>query len=234
MRKTRHLCFIKKYMLLLWLFCAIAFGGTMYAVQPVTPAQWQQLTSDKAFGYKNDRENLQASQQQYNPGFFQKMFKAVAAFFNQGYGNILFWMLVAGVLIYVVYRLASGKGSFLFARANRQVNADATIKAEEDISSANWELLIQQAAAANDIRLVVRYSYMRLLQILQKRNLIQYHTGKTNYEYYQELSNTVYKLPFRQLSRQYEYAWYGGYPLSDAAYEDYIALFNNVKSQLGV
>ena len=48
-----------------------------------------------------------------------------------------------------------------------------------------------------------------------------------------ELGDTVYKQPFKQLSRRYEYAWYGKYECTMAMYDEYIGLFNNVKHQLG-
>ena len=103
---------------------------------------------------------------------------------------------------------------------------------EEDITNTNWEALLQKASANNDLRLAVRYSYMWLLQLLQEHELIKYRGDKTNYEYYSELAGTNYKQSFKQLSRQYEYTWYGNFLPSDTAYQQYLSLFGNLKTQL--
>ena len=113
------------------------------------------------------------------------------------------------------------------------MNEAGSPQEEEDITTINWERLLQQARDNNDTRLAIRYTYMWLLQLLQERQLILYRNDKTNYEYYTELNDTSYKQPFKQLSRQYEYAWYGRYAISAAGYDDFAALFNNLRNQLG-
>ena len=69
--------------------------------------------------------------------------------------------------------------------------------------------------------------------LLQKKELINYKNDKTNFDYYTELNASEFRQPFKTLSRQYEYAWYGNAVPSDAAYSEYLSLFNNVKKQLG-
>lgn len=196
-----------------------------------TPAQWQQLKSDKAFTYKNDREKIDKPKE-YKPGALQKFFKAFFEFIGSNTGNTLIWMLVIAGAGFLIYKVFFSKGSFLFTKNKKLGAGEDTGGKEEDIAGTNWEVLLQQATTNNDLRLAVRYSYMWLLQMLQQRELIQYRNDKTNFEYYAELSETQYKQHFKQLSRQYEYAWYGRFTLSPAVYNDYISLFMNVKKQL--
>jgi hypothetical protein len=132
-----------------------------------------------------------------------------------------------------VYKLFVGNNSVLSGRKRKLEGGDAGTEVKEDIEANNWEELMQQASHNNDARLAVRYSYMWLLQILQQKNLIQYSADKTNYEYYRELAETTYRQPFRTLSKQYEYTWYGKYELSQTAYNDYLSQFHNLKKQLG-
>lgn len=112
-------------------------------------------------------------------------------------------------------------------------DSDPAVNDQEDIATTNWETLLQQALNNNELRLAVRYRYMWLLQLLQHQGLIQYRNDKTNYEYYTELNDTSYKQPFKQLSRQYEYVWYGHFALPAATYKEYGDLFNNLRKQLG-
>jgi hypothetical protein len=197
------------------------------------PAEWQQLTQDKAFSYKNDIEAVQPVKQ-YEPGAFQKIIAAIFNFFGSGAGNILLWIIVICAVLYILYKLFLSSDSFLFSRSKKiPGEPDKAPEDEEDLATTNWEILFHQAAGNNDMRLAIRYSYKWLLQLLQRNELIQYRNDKTNYEYYTELNDTDYKQPFKQLSRQYEYAWYGQYALPPTAYNDYLMLFNNVRKKLG-
>jgi len=210
----------------------LLMSAPVYAVPHIKPDQWQQLTQDKAFSYKNDIEAIQPVKQ-YNPGAIQKIIAAIFNFFGSGAGNVLLWIIVIGAVTYISYKLFLSSDSFLFSRGEKILREENKELSEEDLETTNWEALLQQAISNSDMRLAVRYSYKWLLQLLQQRELIQYRNDKTNYEYYTELNETKYKQPFKQLSRQYEYAWYGRFALSPAAYNDYLALFHDVRKQLG-
>ena len=198
----------------------------------ISSDQWHQLTNDKAFDYVYDIEQYQQPKT-YEPGIFKKILQALFGFFGGSGGTALLWLLLIGAICFILWKLFSDKGSFMFSRTKKKMAEGEIVQEEEDISATNWDALLQQAVNNNDLRMAVRYSYMRLLQLLQQRQLIQYRIDKTNYEYAAELNNTNYKQPFRQLSRQYEYAWYGDFAITSAAYATYAEQFSNVKKQLG-
>jgi len=225
--------FLKRITILLFcLLCFLMQPATAHSVRAVSPAQWQQLKDDKAFGYKNDKEIIKQPES-YKPGTLQKVLSALFVALSSGFGNLLFWIILISVVVYIAYHLLLSKESFLFSRNKKMMNEGGPPQEEEDITTINWERLLQQARDNNDTRLAIRYTYMWLLQLLQERQLILYRNDKTNYEYYTELNDTSYKQPFKQLSRQYEYAWYGHYAISAAGYDDFAALFNNLRNQLG-
>jgi len=224
----------KSLILLIWLACLLAQGTGVFAAgtRSVTPEQWDKLTSDKAFGYKNEIENIPPPQN-VDPNIFEKLFRAFFGFFGSGIGTFIIWALLACVVVYVIYRLFFSSDSFLFRKNNKIMKSGGTPKTDdEDLATADWETLLQNAASKNDQRLAIRYSYMWLLQLLQRRGLIQYRIDKTNYEYYTELNETQYKQAFKQLSRQYEYAWYGRFAVPSEKYNEHISLFNQMKKQL--
>ena len=204
-------------------------GIRTYAAEPITPARWQQLTNDKELNYQKDKEIVKPPEPPHN-NLLLRFFKMLFEFFSAA--SILLWLIIIAALVFVVYKIVTS--SFMFGKNKKVMQEGGPPQhEEEDIATTNWEALLQQAIAGNDLRLAVRYRYMWLLQILQRRELIQYRNDKTNYEYYTELSDTSYKQPFKQLSRQYEYVWYGHFALPRAAYEAYSDLFNNLKKQLG-
>lgn len=205
-------------------------GHAAHAARNLPPARWQELTADKAFSYKSDKE-VAPPPHEYKESAIHKFFSAFFEFFSGGIGNVILWIIVIALVGFVLYSVFFSN-NFLFSRNRKMSEDEELVRADEDVATTNWEALLQQATQKNDFRLAVRYSYMWLLQMLQQRELIKYRADKTNYDYYAELNETAYKQPFKQLSRQYEYAWYGEFTLSAESFHSYLGLFNNVKNQL--
>jgi len=230
MHLSKRKIFIPLMLMLFFLLQHVPVQGNVN--RNITPEQWHQLTNDRSFDYVNDIEKYKEPKPDES-GIFQKILQALFGFFGGGGGTVLLWLLLIGVICFILWKLFADKGSFMFSREKKKMSEGEIAREEEDISTTNWEALLNQAVNNNDLRLAVRYSYMWLLQLLQQRELIQYRIDKTNYEYASELSDTNYKQSFRQISRQYEYAWYGDFVITPSAYAVYADQFNNVKKQLG-
>jgi len=196
----------------------------------ITPQQWQQLSGSKDFDYRTNQESLQKIEPREENGLL-KWFTNTLAFFASKVGLVLLYLILLAVICYIIYKIATGRGLVLFGRKSRQLAGVNEAEAGEQ-DGDNWANLLQQAIRNNDLPLAVRHSYKWLLQMLNDRQLIAYSDGKTNYEYYSELSDTDIRQRFRKLSRQYEYVHYGHYQISPAAWEEYLGLFNNLKNRL--
>ena len=197
----------------------------------ISGQQWQQLSADKAFRYRDQVEQVKKQDVQRRNAFTRFIVKVFQFFGGKG-GQLVLWSLVILIVGFVVYRMIRNSESFVFGRRKKKMTTDGG-DLTEDIGATNWDALLQRAIQNNEPRLAVRYSYMWLLQILNEQQLIRYSNDKTNYEYYRELEPTPYKQTFKHLSRQYEYANYGNYDLSAATFNDYIATFNNLRKTLG-
>lgn len=197
---------------------------------------WQRLSADPEISrYKNmveaTPELKEPGEQRREEPFLLRIILGIINFFGTLLGTVLLWLFVACVVLYILYRLVGSQGRFSFGKERKF--SEGTEQAEaEDVEGTDWDSRFAQAVAAGDTRLAVRYSYMHALQLLQARELIRYRIDKTNHDYYYELADTPFRQPFRQLSRQYEYAWYGNYPLSPEAWEEYLHTFRTLKSNL--
>ncbi|MBC7555171.1 MAG: DUF4129 domain-containing protein [Taibaiella sp.] len=214
-----------------FLLTVAALCGGVHPAAGQSAASWKRLTADTVFNYKNELEpvatvNKSASQ----GGGLERFFLRLLQLFSHGLGSFIFWSAVVGVVVFVVYKVVQNRGNLAFAWKRR--NRGVLPAEEEELTGTDWAALMQQAMAADDFALVVRYGYMRLLQLLQERRLIQYRQDKTNVDYLRELESTPFKQQFSQLSRQYEYVYYGKYPVTEAAYGRYIDLFNEVKARI--
>jgi len=146
----------------------------------------------------------------------------------------LLWILLFAVVGYLLYYIVLSKNmGSLFSRRKKVYKSEKASAGDlEDIAGTDWDNLLYDALKKGEHRNAIRYSYLRLLQLLQERELIKYRTDKTNYDYYRELNDSPYKLPFKQLSRQYEYAWYGHFAIAGPLFDEYMNEFSKLKRQL--
>lgn len=92
----------------------------------------------------------------------------------------------------------------------------------ENIHELDFAEQLRLAEEAGNRRLAVRLGYLALLKQLSDRDLIAWQPDKTNRTYVGELASQrpALRPPFAELTRQFEYVWYGELPLSPAQYAE--------------
>lgn len=193
---------------------------------------WQKLTNDRAFDYRDQKEALQSIQSPQD-SLLRKLSIALIDFLTSPAGKLIGWLVFFLVVGWALYKIFIHGGISLFSKKPSAISGALNGEdAPDTLATANWEYHFNNAAATGDTRMAIRFSYLQLLQILQRNGLIQYRSDKTNNDYIHELIKQEYRQPFRQLSRQYEYVWYGHYSISQAAYDEYIRTFIELKNRL--
>lgn len=89
----------------------------------------------------------------------------------------------------------------------------------------------ERAFAAADFRLLIRLHYLQTLKILQDTEQIQWSPNKTNAQYIQELKNPIAQTGFANLTRVYDYVWYGKRALNVEQYELLVLDFKSFQAQ---
>jgi hypothetical protein len=194
----------------------------------IADAQWQELSNDPAFRYEEPKPKVE----EQSSSAWLRFFEAVFRFLESGGGKILLISLVALLIIYLIIRAIQLKGNIFFARKDKKLSNGEEDELSDHFIPDSWEKVIEDAAKAGNYRLAVRHSYRYLLSLLQDRELIRYQTAKTNYQYAYELTGTRIHQPFLQLTRGYEYAWYGGFPIAKERFEAYYQQIDNIKKDL--
>ncbi len=156
-----------------------------------------------------------------------------AAFWNQLLSHIFEWLnqrsythfwrwiiytifVVAGV--FVVLKLLQVDLTALLGRGPRRVALAYETEAE-NIHEVDFADRLAAAEAAGNLRLAVRLGYLELLKALTDKALIDWKPDKTNHAYLRELPESGPLRPaFREILRQFEYVWYGEWPLSAGQY----------------
>ncbi|MCH5682976.1 DUF4129 domain-containing protein [Niabella sp. W65] len=101
----------------------------------------------------------------------------------------------------------------------------------KDIFSIEYAAAIKEALNNKNYRLAIRLHYLQLLKMLSEKGVIHYQPDKTNFDYLLQVRSTPHYSDFSGLTRQYEYSWYGLFPISQSQYEQIDLLFTNFQKR---
>lgn len=161
--------------------------------------------------------------------FFEWLFgveEAVGAF-NTFLKILPYLLLLILVFILIKFFINVNARAISF---NKKNDALVTLSEEEHIiKNEDIQKLIQQALADNNYRLAIRYYYLYMLRLMNEKEIISWELQKTNADYNRELEKTDLKKPFAQITRLYEYIWYGDFPIDEGNYRKAEANFLSLK-----
>jgi hypothetical protein len=136
------------------------------------------------------------------------------------------WTLAGLFILFIVYRL------FFTGSIGKKANENVKIldEAEEakPVQERKFDTPITRAVNEHNYRLAVRYLHLQLLQRLSAAGAIEFAVDKTNAEYLRELTGKPYKEEVAELTRWYDYVWYGEFAIDAAAYSKVESKFKNV------
>lgn len=130
--------------------------------------------------------------------------------------KIVILLLVTGAVTIVIIGLVRGNLGGFFGRKNKNTTNEESLA--ENILHVNFADLVATTENEQNYRLAVRYYYLWLLQRLSNKELIKWHTEKTNSDYYYELKDGNIRAEFKYLSYIYDYIWYGEFDIDNTSY----------------
>ena len=136
-------------------------------------------------------------------------------FFNSAIG-IIFLIIAIALFVYIVFKLFLSNSPFL-SRNRKNIASDIAVIEEENASDP--DSLLRNAIKNGNYRLAVRYLYLQSLKRLSERKYIEINSNKTNYEYVTEIRKHKFANEFASLTLQYEYVWYGEYPVDERLFQ---------------
>lgn len=129
----------------------------------------------------------------------------------------IIYLLMGVVALYLLMKFILGENlSSLFSKKAIPL-ADLHLS-EERIEHLDLEALILSALRQQNYRLAIRYHYLKVLQLLAQKNVIEWHYEKTNLDYQNEIVHTALKPLFIEASYLYDYIWYGEQEIDETQY----------------
>lgn len=194
-------------------------------------------TSHKIETYKNDKNFVYDDNVKKPITFFQKLLNYLFRFLETIFSDTgvvpfiryFIYFLIFVLIIYLLFRM--NFGSVFFRRKKSVSNVDLEIY-DEDILHTNYEKLIQDAVVEKNYRLAVRFLYLNLLKKLAFKEIIHWEIDKTNKDYRNQTRSGLYGKSFENLTKHYEYVWYGQFQINtDFFYhinQDFSVLFQKL------
>ena len=136
--------------------------------------------------------------------------------FNGSFFKTLLWSMAGIFVVVVLYQLFKNKG--LFRQNVVKPEEEQAAPSNENLLEQDFDSLILQAKRAEDFRLATRYQFLKTLQLLKEKELIEFSLEKTNSLYVREVPEK-FRNDFARLILNYEYVWYGEFSLSPQQYE---------------
>jgi len=139
--------------------------------------------------------------------------------------------LVVIFVLFVIYKLLSSDLSNMFSRESKETMLPYN-ESLENIHEITFDEEIEKALAARNYKLAVRLLYLSSLKQLNDAQLIHWQIEKTNSVYLEELTNVDQRQSFSVLTRQFEYIWYGNFPVDGQSFTNIQTLFADFKKLL--
>jgi len=133
------------------------------------------------------------------------------------------------VLIFVIFKLAGLNLSNIFNKDAKDIEIPYT-ESLENIHQITFDEEIEKALNQRNYRLAVRLLYLRTLKQLSDAHLIHWQLEKTNSAYLNELADMDQRQSFSVLTRQFEYVWYGDFPVDSRSFQNINTLFHDFKT----
>ena len=207
-----------------------------YAPDEESQEDKQQFEKKSAFDFLTDsliKRNIPADeikkiQQDEDFWYANQIFKkeknneeedAEVSWLQAGWVKTLLWLVIIGGFAFAIIMFLSDSNIRLF---RKKINVFADKKQDEeteDIFEINYRDRIDKAVREGNYRLAVRLMFLQMLKTMSGRNIIQYKQDRTNFDYLLQLRDKKHYHDFFRLTRNYEYTWYGNFPVNDEAWQ---------------
>ncbi|SHK93695.1 protein of unknown function [Hymenobacter psychrotolerans DSM 18569] len=192
-------------------------AATTYPLPPdrTTRVTLRQPTPERLRGFRQQREfqyvEVKSEQSSWDL-FWARFWHWLSELLETRPGKLMWeYGIYAGLvvaLVFVVLKLLQIDFTRAFGRSPRPAALAYDVQAE-DIHGLDFDALLTAAETEGNYRLAVRLGYLHVLKQLADRSLIRWQPDKTNHDYLFELPAGPLPEAFRELTRQFDYVWYG-------------------------
>lgn len=145
------------------------------------------------------------------------------------FSKYIFIGLGVALVLFIVVKIIGAEK--IFAKKSKETILPYDV-ITENIHEIDYEQELQRLVAERKFRLAVRLLYLRALKKLSDAEIIEWQPDKTNYNYLMEISKPELRNDFSQLTLQFDYIWYGDFPIDEIKFAPINQSFNQFNNQI--
>ncbi|WP_299443972.1 DUF4129 domain-containing protein [uncultured Aquimarina sp.] len=198
----------------------------------------EELRNDDDFNYTEYEEpdNIWTQFKKWLGQLWSRFFQWVF-----GVGEVTgFWAVILTLLPYLIIIGVLFLLGWLFMKVNprdmlfeKQEVPQVILTEDEDIiQNQDIQQLIELALRENNYRLAIRYYYLSVLKKLSDSELIDWESQKTNTDYIKELTDDSLKNKFQNITRLYDFIWYGSFEVDEKSFHKAQQKFKSITNSI--
>ncbi len=184
-------------------------------------------TSKKAYNYA-EKSNRKGSFQMAWSRFISKLLSTIERRFSLKF--LWYALMIAAVVAIVWFLLKTPSSSFI---ASNNTSIGAYVK-ELDIREDERTLFqkLQESEETQSFKQAIRYAYLINLKALDESDKIHWKEYKLSNDYLAELQDMELKKDFRQMTKFFNYAWYGNRKINASKYQSIKQTFERLNERI--
>lgn len=216
----------------------VQYDDSKLEVQQITKDDLKKYHDDKNFNYSEviQEESILNKIVLWFRNLVTKIFEWLFGVGKaSGLLKFIFNILPYVTLIFLVYLLIRFflKVDSRTLITGQQDAATITFTEEEHIlKNEDIHVLIKNAIKHQNYRLAIRYYYLLSLKKLSQNHIISWEPQKTNEDYISEIDPIVLKTDFSNITRIYDYVWYGEFDIDVLKFEALKSQFESLNNTL--
>ena len=207
---------------------AAANDATAMQVRSVDAEKLHDIQTDRRYQYGDDVPPTASVWSRFWAWFWTKVGELLRTKAYRNVGQYLLLVAIGALVIWLLYK-ADVLGNIFPNRSKNQGLGYETL--DENIHEINFTDRLNQAIEGRSYRLAVRLLYLQTLKRLTDNGLINWQVNKTNRQYAHELTGSALRPGFDRLTTQFEYVWYGDFPVDEDRFGTIRQQFQEFNSQ---
>lgn len=200
----------------------------------ISPAKFNKEEIDH---YKDQKEfqydELQVRQLSIWDRFWMWFWNMISRLFATAASNSLsryfFIGLGVALVLYIILKAIGTEN--IFSKKSKEAILPYDV-ITENIHEIDFDEQLQRLISEKKYRLAVRLLYLKALKKLSDAEIIQWQPDKTNYNYLAEINKPELRDDFSKLTLQFDYIWYGDFPVDEHKFEPINQSFNQFNNQI--
>lgn len=211
-------------------------------VKEISENDLESYKNDDAFNYIENEPEDNFLVRAYNTftnwisNIISEIFEAIFGV-GEAQGILLFLLnvvpyLILALLIFLLLRFFLKVNSRTFISGQKETASFQFTEDEQIIKNENIDVLIANAIEQKNYRLAIRYYYLLSLKYLTEKQVIIWQQEKTNEDYITEIESDTLKQSFKNITRIYDYVWYGEFNVDQLRFESLKTPFETLNKSI--